>query len=160
VASFFSLLGHPYPYDYEYGHGFVYANGRFTNVDFPGAARGEQTLSSAINAAGQVIGTYLDRNYVTHGFMLTKGNYINVDIPGSRQTFPAGVNVASQIVGHFSYGPGFLWDQGRVTVIDFTHVVSGAMNTMPCGINDAGKVVGYYSTTPYHEHGFVLGLDH
>ncbi len=31
----FRLLGHPYPYAYEYGHGFVYANGRFTDVDFP-----------------------------------------------------------------------------------------------------------------------------
>lgn len=159
----FRLLGHPYPYDYEYGHGFVYANGRFTNVDFPGAARGEQTLASAINAAGQVVGTYLDRNYVTHGFLLTNGNYINVDVPGSRYTFTTGINTAGQVVGHFSYpagyGPGFLWDRGRVTIIDFTHVVPDAGVTVPCAINDAGQVVGYYQTTPFREHGFTLSPD-
>jgi probable HAF family extracellular repeat protein len=169
----FRLLGHPFPYDYEYGHGFVYANGRFTNVDFPLAARGEQTLASAINAAGQVVGTYLDRNYVTRGFMLTKGNFIDVDVPHSRETFPTGVNTAGQVVGHFSYpagyGPGFLWSDGRAIVIDFAHVVPGAsVVAVPCGINDAGWIVGWYGAgdakyyvpggpaTPYHEHGFML----
>jgi probable HAF family extracellular repeat protein len=172
----FRLLGHPYPYAYEYGHGFVYANGRFTNVDFPGAAHGEQTLASAINAAGKVVGTYLDRNYVTHGFMLTKGNFINLDVPGSRETFATGINMAGQVVGHFSYpagyGPGFLWSEGRATVIDFTHVVPGvSVVTVPCDINDAGQIVGWYGAgdakyyvpggpaTPYHEHGFMLSPD-
>ncbi len=172
----FRLLGHPYPYAYEYGHGFVYANGRFTNVDFPGAAHGEQTLASAINAAGQVVGTYLDRNYVTHGFMMTKGNFINLDVPGSRETFATGINMTGQVVGHFSYtagyGPGFLWSEGRATVIDFTHVVPGvSVVTVPCDINDAGQIVGWYgagdakyyvpggAATPYHEHGFMLSPD-
>jgi probable HAF family extracellular repeat protein len=147
------------PYAYEYGHGFVYTNGRFTNVDFPGAAYGEQTLASAISASGQVVGTYLDRNHVTHGFMLTRGNYINVDVPGPRQTYPTGVNMAGQVVGHLSYTTGFLWDQGRVTEIDFTHVVPGAPVTMPCGINDAGVIVGYYRATASHDHGFMLSPD-
>jgi len=167
-ALLFRLLGHPYPYNYEYGHGFIYANGRFNNVDFPGAARGEQTLAGAINTAGQVAGSYLDRNYVTHGFMLTKGNYINVDVPGRRQTYLTGVNTAGQVVGHLSYTTGFLWDQGRVTVIDFTNVVPGvSVTTVPCAINDAGQIVGWYGAgdakyyvpggpaTPYHEHGFI-----
>jgi len=84
------LLRHPYPYDYEYGHGFVYDNGRFTNIDFPGAARGEQTMATAINAADQVVGSYLDRNYVTHGFMLMRGNYINVMSPVPGRPIPRG----------------------------------------------------------------------
>ena len=156
----FRLLGHPHPYDYEYGHGFVYANGRFTNVDFPGAARGEQTLASAINAAGQVVGNYLERNYVaSHGFLLMKANYINVDVPGPRRTYPTGINMAGQVVGHLNYTIGFLWDQGRVTVLDFTHLIPEATNTMPCGINDAGQIVGYYSATLSHEHGFILNPD-
>jgi uncharacterized membrane protein len=167
------LFDHRYAYDY--GHGFVYANGRFTNVDFPGAAHGEQTLARGISAAGRVVGTYLDRAYVTHGFMLAKGNYMTVDVPGSRETVAAGVNGADEIIGHFSYpagyGPGFQWRQGRVTVIDFTRVVPGASLTVPCGINDAGLIVGYYTAadakyhvtggpaTPSHEHGFMLSAD-
>jgi uncharacterized membrane protein len=156
----FRLLGQPYPYDYEYGHGFVYVNGHFAIVDFPGAARGEQTIASAINAAGQVVGTYIDRSYTSrHGFLLTKRDYINVDVPGPRQTYPTGVNTAGQVVGHLSYTTGFLWDQGRVTVLDFTDVVPGATHTMPCGINDGGQIVGYYSTTLSHDHGFMLSPD-
>jgi uncharacterized membrane protein len=151
----FRLLGHPHPYDYEYGHGFVYANGRFTNVDFPGAARGEQTMASAINDGGQVVGTYLDLDYVFRGFLLTKGKYINVDVPGSRATLITGVNMAGQVVGHPIYGPGFLWNQGGVTVID-TRAIPGAQFAVPWALNDAGQVVGYYSTTPSHEHGFIL----
>jgi uncharacterized membrane protein len=155
----FRLLGHPYPYAYDYGHGFVYANGRFTNVDFPRAARGEQTMVSAINAVGQVVGNYLDRNYVTHGFILTEGNYINLDVPGPRQTYPTGVNMTGQIVGHLSYTTGFLRDQGRVTVLDFAQVVPGATVTMPCGISDGGQIVGYYRTAPSRDHGFMLSPD-
>jgi uncharacterized membrane protein len=158
----FRLLGHPYPYDYEYGHAFVYANGRFSPVDFPGAARGEQTMASAINDAGQVVGNYIERNYASrHGFMLTKGSYIDVDVPGPRQTYLTGVNSAGQVVGHLGYATGFLWDQGRVTVIDFTHVVPGiSVQTIPCAINDAGQIAGYYRTMPPHDHGFVLNPDH
>ncbi len=168
------LLGHPYPYSTEYGHGFVYANGRFTHVDFPGAAHGEQTMTSAIDAAGQVVGTYLDRNYRTHGFMLTKQHFVNLDVPGSRGTFATGINMAGHVVGHFNYpsgyGPGFRWSEGRATVIDFNHVVPGvSVVTVPCAINDPGQIVGWYGAsdvkyhvaggpaTPYHEHGFVLG---
>lgn len=153
----FRLLGHPYPYDYEYGHGFVYAKGRFSNVDFPGAARGEQTMANAINAAGQIVGNYLDRNYVASGFLLTKASYVSVDVPGPGATLVTGVNMAGQVVGHRD-SSGFLWDQGRVTVID-TRVLPGAQLTVPWGINDTGTIVGYYSTTPYHEHGFMLNPD-
>lgn len=54
---------------------------------------------------------------------------------------------------------GFLWEQGRVTEIDFIRVIAGATVTVPCAINDAGQMVGYYSATPSHEHGFVLNPD-
>jgi probable HAF family extracellular repeat protein len=65
--------------------------------------------------------------------------------------------MAGQVVGH-RYGPGLLWDQGRVTVID-ARLLPGAQLTVPWGINDAGQIVGYHSTTPYHEHGFMLNPD-
>lgn len=153
----FRLLGYPYPYDYEYGHGFVYANGRFTNIDFPLAARGEQTLASAINAVGQVVGTYLDRNHAYHGFILTEGHFVNLDVPSSPETFVTGINTAGQVVGHFSYpsgyDSGFLWSAGRASVIDFTHVTPGA-TSVPYSINDTGQIVGWYGVG--HEHGFVL----
>jgi probable HAF family extracellular repeat protein len=161
----FRLLGYPHPYDYEYGHGFVYANGRFTDVDFPGAARGEQTMATAINSAGQVVGGYIERNYASrHGFMMTKGNYLKLDVASPRQTDPTGVNSAGQVVGHLNYTTGFLWDRGRMTAIDFTHIILGATDTIPCGFNDAGQVVGYYNdagdhTTPIHKHGFILNPD-
>jgi hypothetical protein len=65
------------------------------------------------------------------------------------------------VVGHLGYATGFLWDQGRVTVIDFTHVVPGiSVQTIPCAINDAGQIAGYYRTMPPHDHGFVLNPDH
>ena len=162
-------------YAHEDGHGFVYAQGRFTNVDFPGAAHGEQTAANAINAAGQLAGTYFDRNYVAHGFLLTKGNYSSVDVPGSSQTFATGVSLAGQVVGHFTYpagyGPGFILNRDHVTVIDFIHLIPGTRLTTAWGINDAGQVVGYYGASdlqnyipggdaaPYHEHGFMLSGD-
>jgi len=77
--------------------------------------------------------------------------------------------MAGQVVCHLSYATGFLWSEGRVTVIDFTHAVPGVgVVTVPCDINDAGQIVGWYgasdakyyvpggAATPYHEHGFML----
>ena len=52
----------------DYAHGFVYSNGQFSDVDYPGAI---STQAFGVNASGIVSGTYLDAGFESHGFIAT-----------------------------------------------------------------------------------------
>ena len=158
-------------YQYDYGHGFVYKAGRFTTIDAPGARRGQQTKVRGINAAGQIVGDYVERAGHNHGFVLTMThgwfalttkNFTNVDAPDARSTSATGINAAGQIVGNFAYnagyGPGFLLADGHFTKIDFKNDSFVGLPQAE-GINDAGQIVGHYQVADHgrlFEHGFAL----
>jgi probable HAF family extracellular repeat protein len=52
-------------------HGFLYSQGSYSTVDYPGALASE---ALGINDAGQIVGTYLD-SAGTHGFLLSGGTF-------------------------------------------------------------------------------------
>jgi probable HAF family extracellular repeat protein len=55
-----------------------------------------------INARGDVVGTFVDQNFVQHGFLLSKkGEFTVIDFPGARGTIARGISPDGKIVGSY-----------------------------------------------------------
>ena len=56
------------------GHGFLWKNGAFTQLDFPGALQmpGAGTVAGGIDNRGDVVGTYTDSKGFQHGFKMAR----------------------------------------------------------------------------------------
>ena len=89
-------------------HGFIYDNGTFSNIDFPGA---QETEPMGINDFSQVVGNYFD-GQTEHGFLDDGGSFVYFDIPGAIATRNTGINDYGQIVGFYNdvsgHSHGFL----------------------------------------------------
>jgi hypothetical protein len=72
----------------------------FTSFDPPGSIL---TSTVSINPAGQIVGTYLDANFVTHGFVrAANGAITSFDAPGAGvATFPVAITPQGSIVGTY-----------------------------------------------------------
>jgi probable HAF family extracellular repeat protein len=117
------------------GHGFLYSDGTFTAIDYPGA----YTVPHGINDSGQVVGSFYDG--ANHGFLYSSGTYTTVDYPGAGLTSLNGINDSGQIVGQSIFNGaehGFLYSGAAFTTIDYP----GAPDTEAWGINDSGQIVG------------------
>jgi probable HAF family extracellular repeat protein len=118
------------------------------------------TRASAINAAGQVVGSYVDGSGALHGFLYTAGNYTTLDDPSASGlpppwTWATGINSSGQIVRNYTVNGqshGFVYDNGTYTTIVDPLSIGG---TYLEGINDAGDIVGFYSDSNGNEHGFL-----
>lgn len=131
------------------GHGFLYSNGAFTDIYFPGSF---QTAATGINNAGQIT-VSVD---FEGSFVLSNGIFTPIVVPGTTQSVvvASGINNAGQIVGSFGFADdvqGFLDTNGVVMTFRFP----GAIRTYPSGINDSGEIVGYYQGTEAAYHGFI-----
>src|SRR5438309_568068 len=61
-------------------HGFLRtAHGKFKQIDYPGSV---QTEAFGINAAGDIVGRYLDTHGNNHGFLLSDGDFTTFDSAG------------------------------------------------------------------------------
>jgi len=127
-------------------------NVTFTTIDVPGAV---YTGASAINKAGEIVGSYGQNPSVdAHGFLYSNGVFTYFDYPdGLDWTIPLGINDSGLIVGHADPNPvvGFLYDGTT-----FTTLQDGNDNaTFSTGINNAGVVVGGAGTI-YTTKGFEM----
>ena len=86
-------------------HGFArLADGRMTTFDAPNSTL---TQPTAMNANGQIVGSYLDASNVNHGFIREKdGTLTTFDVPGSTNTFPTGINSRGDVTGWYSDAAG------------------------------------------------------
>jgi uncharacterized membrane protein len=113
----------------------------FTTIDAPGSIGG--TFPSAINDAGQIVGTYLLTGDNSNAFLLSEGTYTILNAPGAAATTANGINNSGQIVGEYQLGRtihGFLLSRGTYTTIE----VPGSSSTRLEAINDAGQIIGSY----------------
>ena len=90
--------------------GWVFSNGSFTPVGFPGAAL---TEPAGVDEAGTISGNYLTGDLTggratSHGFFLRHGVYKTYDVPraGVISTVIAGMNEAEQITGCYTDAKG------------------------------------------------------
>lgn len=153
-------------------HGFLRnPTGSFTIIDDPNATIiprfGPNTNTSArgINAAGQIVGGYLDASG-SHGFVRdAAGSFTTIDDPkatndtGASGNLPGtgatSINDAGQIVGTYndtSGTHGFLRDVvGNFISLDDPNAT---LSTAPSGINAACQIVGNYRDAS-GDHGFL-----
>jgi probable HAF family extracellular repeat protein len=124
-------------------HGFVYENGSYTTLDFPGA---QATSAFAINDAGTVVGYYLINNTGPHAFLYKNGTFSTIDFPGSGYTVATSINSIGAVAGLFSGSTGvhgFIYYGGNFTQID----KPGAIATGISAINDHNDLVGIWYPT-------------
>ena len=92
-------------------HGFMWKNGAFTNIDFPGAVA---TFPIKISNNGDIVGTYIDGPQLEHGFSFDKGRYSTIDRPepGFQDTQIVAVNSFDNVLGFASGSSGVKWFKG------------------------------------------------
>jgi uncharacterized membrane protein len=134
-------------------HGFIYQQGKFTNIDYPG--NGGETVAYGINSTGEVVGYYF-LNDVMHGFLLNaSGAYSSFDFPSAEGTYPGGINDVGSIAGSFidNVGVHGFTDIGGVfTQVD---VGGGAVSTSLTRIKNNKNVVGDYVDSLGESHGII-----
>jgi probable HAF family extracellular repeat protein len=127
-----------------------------TSIDHPA---GSTTIANAINASGQIVGTY-SMGVREHGFLDSNGAYTTVDDPlGTSLTSASGINASGQIVGFYadaSGDHGLLFSNANFTPLNDPLAINGFLSgTFAAGLNDAGQIVGTY-TNASGTHGFFL----
>src|SRR5262249_12621764 len=118
---------------------FLISGGVLTTLpNFPGA---DATNATAINDAGDIVGTYL-LDGSQHGFLYSGNVFSTIDYPGSGLNQVFGINNLGQLVGETADG-SFLFSGGTYSAIS----VPNGVGTAARGINDAGQIVGSYGLT-------------
>ncbi|MBA3914198.1 MAG: hypothetical protein H0X25_10205 [Acidobacteriales bacterium] len=115
--------------------------GTYTQVDYPHAVNTDVT---AINEAGEVVGTYLDEAHFRHGFLLSGGVFTFLDF-GSKDssTVAQGINDVGQIVGYALNGQGFAYDVNTNSFYPYDY--PGVSGTYPVSMNNNESLVGILS---------------
>jgi probable HAF family extracellular repeat protein len=137
-------------------HGFIYDNGTFSNIDFPGA---QETKPMGINDFSQVVGNYFDGK-TEHGFLDDGGSFVYFDIPGAIATRNTGINDYGQIVGFYNdvsgHSHGFLLTpipgstpapSRRVGVNDTVRLLRSIANSGPAERPDLRSLLRAVSST-------------
>jgi uncharacterized membrane protein len=120
----------------------------FETISVPGS---RLTAPQGINPAGDIVGQFVDADFVTHGFLLHEGVFTSIDFPGADATSARGIGPGGEIVGTYwnrneegsashSYR---LSPEGEFTTIEYPgHLYSIAQRILP-----DGTVLGCY-----HDH--------
>ena len=133
----------------------------FTPIDVTGAGTKalQGTAATAIDAAGDVAGIYVDSSGNEHAFVLPVGGVIApFDASGTGGsgilTIPIGFDSAGDLTGIYHDASnrihGFVRaaSTGTITLLDVPGEDTGKMEgTFPLCINGAGEIAGIYSTT-------------
>jgi probable HAF family extracellular repeat protein len=129
------------------------ADYQFVKIHVP---KSIETEANAINARGDIVGSYTDGDGLHHGFLLHKGEFTTIDVPGAAETGAArGINARGDIVGNFDDAGytthGFLLSNGQFTQIDYP----GSDFTVVERINNAGDITGTWFDGLGNVSGFI-----
>ena len=131
--------------------GFVYKNGRYEAIVFPGSLG--FTQASGINDSNTVVGDFIGSDSFTHGFLVTHdGSFTQYDVAIGISTYIYGINNAGNFAGFAGKdgaNQGFVNIAGTVT--QFT--VNGNP-TVALGIDRLNNTVGYFIDASFVIHGF------
>jgi probable HAF family extracellular repeat protein len=117
--------------------GFLYKNGKFTDVRPAGATF---SIANGINDKGDIVGVYIDANNVVHGFLFSGGRYKKIDVPGSVFTVAMDINNAGHMVMYWTSPEGVnntsIYDGKTYKTIN----VPGAVISYAAGLNNEDDV--------------------
>ena len=128
-----------------------------TIVEVPGATA---TYADFVNAAGLVVGSYVDVEGIFHPYIRTpEGRHVPVDFPhvgNLEYFFLHGINDVGTLVGRTKRAG----DVPRTTVGSFQRGLQalefpGSVSTEGWNVNQDGSVVGYYDAADGHRYGFI-----
>jgi len=95
INNFWEIVG------YDDNGGFIFKNGRFQTVVFPGAI---DTTVLGVNDKGVIVGWYdASGATCTCAFVLKNGKFLSFSYPGAAGTFADGINTAGQVVGQYTF---------------------------------------------------------
>ena len=122
------------------------AGAAYTLIDL-GTLGGSGSGASAINEAGQVIGTsYLPGDTEQHAFVWENGVMTDLGTLGGSNSYPRYINEAGLVIGISdmpgdTYWHGFVWDPINRVMIDLDPS-AGNNYSSAIAINEAGQIVG------------------
>ena len=70
----------------------------YSTIAPPGA---RSSTAFGINARGDIVGTFVDQNFVQHGFLLSKSEFTVIDFPNAQGTIARGIGSSGEIVGSY-----------------------------------------------------------
>jgi uncharacterized membrane protein len=134
--------------------GFLYKNGKFT--DIPGPAGATASYAYGINDNGDIVGSYVDSAGATHGFLLKGKTYTTLDVPSANWTIATGINNKGGVIliwlGSQNYETS-LYNGKTYKTIN----VPGASGSEASGINTEGDVIyAWLHSTSNISHGALL----
>jgi probable HAF family extracellular repeat protein len=113
-----------------------------------------QASPSAINDAGQIVGSYFTSSTDEGAFLYSNGRFTNLGAPASTSTSAYAVNGTGQIAGAIFFNNGApahaaLYSNGTWTDLGG---LTGASATHATGINDSGQIIAtaYFPVKSYH----------
>lgn len=126
-------------------HGFIYKNGKYTQVDFPGST---ETEVLGINDKGDIVGVYQISGPLNfHGFLRHDGEFTTIDAPQAQfGTEVFGINTNMVMVGTFDDSQGFIFRQGAFTVINAPQLPGESLQTQLNGISNLNWIAGQVFT--------------
>jgi probable HAF family extracellular repeat protein len=138
----------------------------FTTIDYPGAVA---TQARAINAPGDILGTWQDANQNWHGFLLSRGVFVGFDCQGAISTRPNKMNSQGEAVGNYMDAAGKFrgfylhmalpssWEEAgaRCVAIEPKGSMGKSINTGALGISEAGDIVGQFDDSEGNFHGVL-----
>jgi uncharacterized membrane protein len=144
--------------------GFLYKNGKFTDV--PGPAGATFSIANGINDKGDIVGVYIGADNVVHGFLLSGGRYKTINVPGSVFTDVMGINNAGHMVMYWTSPSGVnntsIYDGKTYKTIN----VPGAAISYAAAVNNADDVTYFWLDSAGETHsalrhqGTIFKFDH
>jgi uncharacterized membrane protein len=138
-------------------HGFLYDDGTFSSIDFPGA---DGTVVNGINNDGDIVGFFYGApagGMTTSGFIKKNDRVfrvVDVPFPGTTSTSVNGINNDGDMVGTFSSDlmgvSSFVFVNRKFVELEFP----SAMLTIALAINKRGQIAGFYIDA-LGTHGFI-----
>ena len=126
-------------------------------ITFPGAVA---TYGDFVNAAGAVVGSYMDADGMPHGFIRhPDGNFTTIDLPKMSNLEFLFVNTITDL-GVIGFRAKAVNDILRSYILlpDGTLYevrLPGSVSTVVRNVNQDGSIIGYYNTTDGRRHGFI-----
>ena len=130
-------------------HGFLFSNGQYSTIDFPGAIA---TEALAINnwEVPAIAGDYTDTSGKVHGFVLLGKQFLAVNAGFAANLSVRGINDLAQMTGAYDVGGvlgvaptyGFTGFAGFLTPLQYPEAFGLPTYTVPNSLNNNNQVAG------------------